>query len=170
MHKRSALWNPSSSTEISLNHLWWVITLPGWAKGRLGPQSRLEGTGEKAQCQSFRVGAPRSQNNRTTAKRSWCTKLERLTSVSRIHSGGPSCQLCNSVSYFGIFLVCNRTPISYWVSWITSIPPTGGHCQGLDRASGEQLKLGSQARALNSNKNRSAQRAPQQKCWMHQRG
>lgn len=74
----------------------------------------------------------------------WCTKLSRawpqypaFILVDLLASYAAVC-----LTFWGFFVGCNRTPISYGVSWVCSSPPTGGQWQGLDRASQEELKLG----------------------------
>lgn len=110
MHERSGLWNPSNSTEISLNHLWCVMTLSGWANGMLGPQSRLEGRGEEP---SVRASGKKANAPMTIDKELSCTRLSScwpqwpgfiLVDLLAKHEAG-------SFTFGGFCLGWNRTPI-----------------------------------------------------------
>lgn len=120
MHKRSGLRNPSNSTEISLNHLWWVITLPGWAEGVLDLRVGWKGEGRKPSV-SFREGA---RHPMTT---------QELKGFGAQCCQDPGFILVNllagdeavSLTFWGFWLGWNRTPVSCCVSWTGSSPQTG---------------------------------------------
>lgn len=125
MHKRSGLWNPSNSTEIRLNHLWWVITLLGWAEGMLDLRGGWKGEGRKPRVR-FREGG-QSSNDNTRAKGLWWARLSRgwPQDLGFILVNLLAGDEAVSLTFWGFCLGWNRTLGSCWVSRTGSSSQTG---------------------------------------------